>query len=865
MDRSITKEPFWAMGVEETCATLVTKSSGLTVEEAETRLSFFGPNAIKEKQSFTKIKILADQLKSPLIVILIVAGLVTFFLQEWVETIVIFAAVVVNTVLGFYQEYKAETALALLRSYIKTRTRVRRSNKEYEADAKDLVPGDIVHLSQGDLIPADARLLFVNNLEVDEAVLTGESLPVEKDISPLPVWTTLANRKSMVFGGTLVVRGLADAVVTATGNDTEFGKIASLVAVEEREPTPLQRSVLRFAKLSGFFLMLLVGGLFIFGLYLGKGALEMFLIAVAVAVSAVPEGLPIAFTVVLAVGVQRLVSRKAVVRKLLAAETLGSTTLILTDKTGTLTQAAMHLTAAIPYTKEHGGGNESDLLGDAILNADVVIENPGDPPIHWRIYGQALEVALVQGAALRGVFLPRLLEEKKVIDRLPFSPEHKFSASVSERGGEAHLVLFGAPEVIIEHTTMPQDEKEKIREDINTRASTGEKILGVASRVIKKESRDILDYLTFGSLLFRGFLIFRDPVRPHVAEAIHRIGAAGVKTIIVTGDHRGTAESVARELGLIDGGGAVLEGDDMLHLSHEELSARAPHISIYARVTPEQKVTLVNIYKEKGEIVAMTGDGVNDAPALNAADIGVAVGSGTDVAKGAADIVILDNNFETLVLAIEEGRRIYDNIRKVIVYLLSDSLDELLLIGGALLFSLPLPINALQILFVNFFSDSFPAIALAFERDVDNVGSRPHKLNRNLFDSEMRFLILVIGILLSALPLGVYIALLWLGFDEHQVRTFIFASFSASTLFLVFSVRSLRKSLFRYNPFSNIYLVYGVLAGLILTFLVVYTPSLQRIFDTVSLPPLWLLGVGVVGLVNILAVEFGKWIFYKPR
>lgn len=855
----VSKEPFWAMGVEEALGLLESSAAGLAEAEAQKRRQLFGPNEIQDWRSLAKIKIVLNQLKSPLILILVFAGVLTFFLKEWVNTAVIFAAVLVNTFLGFFQENKAENALALLKNYIRFRSRVRRGGEEREIDAIELVPGDVIKILQGDRVPADARLFFVKDFEVDESILTGESLPVEKDLGPQAAATALADRKSMIFSGTLAVSGFAEAVVTATDNNTEFGKIAKLVE-KGREATPLQRSLSRFSAKAGLFLGVLVAALFGLGVYFGYGLLEMFLIAVAVAVSAVPESLPVALTVILAVGVERLAKRKGVVRKLLAAETLGSTSLILTDKTGTLTQARMELTSVLP----HGGlsqTSEGDLLREALINTDVVVENPKDSPENWRLVGRAVETALVKGAAVRGVKIFDVLRDVRILDRIPFSSEHKFSAAVFSDHRGTRLAVLGAPEIILRRTGLSREDQGELLKKIDELALAGERVLGVAFGKIDGDHLRVLHERKFKDLEFAGLLSLRDPLRSHVAESIRRIAEAGVRTVIVTGDHSGTAEAVARELGMIDGKGAILTGDDLNYLTGEELKARADQVSVYARVTPEQKFRLVKLYQEKGEVVAVTGDGINDAPALHTADIGVAIGSGTDVAKSAADMVILDDNFETIVSAIEEGRGILANIRKVLVYLLSDSLDELFLIGGSLLVGLALPLNALQILFVNFFADSFPAMALAFEKGIDGLGRRPRKLDRNLFDPAVRFLVVVIGAVTSALLFVLYFFLIKADFAPELARTFIFASFATYTLFLSFSLRSLEKSIISYNPFSNRYLNVGIAIGLGLTALVIYLPWLQKIFGTAPLPLFWLGAVIGVGVFNIGAVEFGKWIF----
>ncbi|MDO8584499.1 MAG: cation-transporting P-type ATPase [bacterium] len=865
LTRAILNQPFWTLTPEETLTALTTSSEGLSTDEAAKRRAMFGENVLNEHARTPRLHVLLNQFRSPLILILIVAGVITAFLGERIETAAIFTAVVINAALGFYQENKAENALELLTAYVRTFTRVRRDGREVEIDASWLVPGDIIRIRQGDRIPADARLVFTNNLEVDESPLTGESLPIAKDPKPLHASASLPERTSMVFAGTLSVQGFADAIVVATDADTEFGKIARLVGGMEREETPLQLAIKTLARWISAAAVVLAVGLFALGISAGYGAAEMFVMTVAVAVSAVPEGLPIALTVVLAIGVQRLAAKKGVVRKLLAAETLGSTTLILTDKTGTLTQANMELVRVLP--QDGAAASEHRLLRLALANTDVIVENPGDTPEEWKMFGRPLEVALTRGAAKRGVMPTHHKEAMR--DRLPFTSERKFSAVLlAPAEGPSQLVFLGAPDILLRHTTLPEHERIALAEHINTLALNGERVLGVATRILEAEGDKRLSPSSFSAtmlahLTFEGLIAFRDPLRPTVKDAIRRVANAGVRTVIVTGDHRGTAEAVARELGLIEGSNAVLDGEDLQHLTPSELASRAKQISVYARVTPEQKMMLVQMYRRQGEVVAVTGDGINDAPALKEADIGVAVGSGTDVAKSAADLIILDDNFETIVAAIEEGRRIVENIRKIIVYFFSGILDELILVGGSFLAGFALPINALQILFINFISDSLPAVAFAFEHRADGTSAKPKNIRRHMFDKKIRFLILTTGVLTSLALFLLYAILLRLDVAEDVVRTFIFASFSTYTLFLAFALRSLEKSIFSYNPFSNHYLNIGVGVGIALTLAMLYIPAANGIFHTVPLPLPWLLGVFVVGLLNITAAELGKWLFRR--
>ncbi len=852
------KQPFWSLSREDALSSLAATPRGLSADEAKRRSKTFGPNAIVAVRRLPRLRIFANQFRSPLIIALVAEGGVTLVLDDGADAAAIFLTVAVNAALGFWQENKAETVLESLKSYVRTRTRARRDGLERELDAAELVPGDVIRVSQGDRVPADARLIYANNLEADEAVLTGESAPVAKDVEPVPLEAGVGDRHSMLMGGTLVVRGIADAVVSSTGSAMEFGRIAKLVAGKTEEQTPLQRAVGRFAAWAGAILTSLVVALFAYGLAVGLPPVEIFLIAVAVAVSAIPEGLPVALTVILAMGVERLAKRKAIVRRLLAAESLGSTTVILTDKTGTLTQAKMTL-ASIHPLGAHGPDAERRLLADALANTDIAVENPRDPPTAWRMTGKPLEAAIVRAAVSRGLPVPSA-DQPSPLRRLPFDSKKKYAASLVRENGRHTLLILGAPEILANACSLNATERRRLLEDIETHANAGERILGVA--LMPGDDLDALEERLPSGCAFQGYLAFHDPIRPRVKSAIQRISRAGVRTVIVTGDHPGTALAVARTIGLSDGAGSVITGAELAALAPDDILGRLPRVSVFARVTPEQKVMITRLFQSRGDVVAVTGDGVNDAPALHRADIGVAVGSGTDVAKGASDLVILDDNLETIVVAIEEGRRILDNVRKVIVYLLSDALDELFLIGGSLAAGLAMPLTALQILFVNFFSDSFPAIAFAFE--TQGGGSlKPRGRGARLFDAEIRFLILIVGALGSFLLFALYWSLLASGFPSGVVRTFIFGAFATYTLIVAFPLRNLTAPITSYNPFSNKALTLGVGIGLSLTLAAIYHPWLNATLDTVPLPLPWLAAVGAVGLLNLGLVEAVKTYFRR--
>lgn len=858
--RDILQRSFWALPIGEALDILETTRSGLSEAEVKERRHLFGTNELPKKMRLSALKIFFSQFKSPMLILLILASGVTMFLKDWKDAGVIIAAVMANIILGFYQENKAEAALSHLKTYIIEKTRVFRDGLEIEINASELAPGDIIHLAQGDRVPADCRLVYLNDLVVDEAILTGESLPVAKTTEPSSFKAVLADRKSMVFSGTLVVQGFANAVVCATGRDTELGRIAGLVAASEKETTPLQRAIFRFSIKTSALLMALTLIVFFIGLQSGRPILEMFLIAVAIAVAAVPEGLPVALTVILAIGVQRLAKKNGVVRKLLAAETLGNTSIILTDKTGTLTQAKMELAKIVVFSKEH---NEDQVLRLALLNTDVVVENFREHYSKWRVIGRPLEAALVKAAARVGILLHDVKKKTELLDYLPFTSKNKYSASLMKDGDEFsfQLNVFGAPEILIRNSALPEEEKKKLIKEVDQMAYNGERVLGLAVKDIRGQKEySLREKANFQDLHFIGTISFRDPLRLGAKEAIQKVRQAGVRTVIITGDHRGTAEAIAEELGIHVDEDEVINGSDLDVMSDIELRNKLPILKIVARVSPEGKLRVAKAFKAMGEVVAMTGDGINDAASLKEADIGVAMGSGTDVAKDVSDLVLLDDNFATIVAAIEEGRRILENIRKVIVYLSTSLFGELILIGGALIAGLSLPLTAIQILFVNFVADTFPALALAFEDRIDHLMTQRRKKTINLFDKEMALLTLLIGVPTSILFFVFYYYLASKGFDLTLVKTAIFAAFATSSLFVIFSVRSLRGPIFSYNPLSNPLLMLGVAVGFSSIFATIYWAPLQKIMGTVALPPLWLAGVVGVGVLNLVAIEFGKFV-----
>ena len=863
----------WSFSPDDTLAAIDTTRNGLDEKEVIERRKRYGDNALPRAHKLDALTILLRQFSSPLIFILVAAAGLTIFLQEWLETGVILLAVFVNAGLGFYQEFSAENVLEKITTYVKERARVVREGIEQEIDSSLLVPGDIIELSLGSRVPADARIISENALSADESILTGESLPVKKQIDALSEGTLLPERTNMLFAGTLVVEGNATAVVSATNASTEIGHIADLVAKSGFEPTPLQRALAQLAWFIFIAIAAIVVVIFVLGVLRGEPLFEMILISVAIAVGAIPEALPIALTVILAIGLQRLAAKNGIMRSLSAAETLGSATVVMTDKTGTLTQAVMRLTGI--YTIEemtqaersHRGlgdltTHERTVLETALTGTTTVVENPKDKPADWTFIGSPIETAMLRAAAERGVDVAPYAHVRRP-PLLAFNSTNKFS--ISAHYEKDLYVALGAPDVLLRRSKISKEEYVAIEKTFLDIAAEGKRLVGVArfpKNASKKFAKGVATEEDAENLEFLGILVFEDPVRSEAKAAIEKIESLGAFVVMVTGDLKGTAISVGKHLGWELNEGQVLSGEELRRLSDEELLSNLKNIRIFARVTPEDKLRIGSLYKKLGEVVAMTGDGVNDAPSLKAVDIGVAIGSGSDVAKASADLVLLDDNFKTIVAAIEEGRRMLDNIRKTTVYLLSTSLDEVFLIGGALVVGLPLPLTALQIIWINLFTESLPALAYAFDRHYDvKHGSRTSV--GSIFNREVKILTVGIGTATSFLLFGLYWFLLKEGFALEDVRSTIFICLASYILFVAFSFRSLHQSIFSYDIFANRVLNWSVFGAAIFVIATISIPFTQNIFG-VSIPPMPLLSlIGAWLVANLVVIEVAKWFFRR--
>jgi len=861
----------WTKTKEEVLKELhVNPETGLSTDEVLRRQNKFGLNKLPEEKLLSPLLVFLNQFKSPLIYILVIAGTATLFLKELTDTIVIFSAVFLNTLVGFLQEFKAEKALGSLKKVLKHKAVVLRNNGEKEILQEEVVPGDILILKAGDKVPADGRLIEIKNFKVNESILSGEWQSAEKKTAKLEAKTPLADRDNMVYMGTMVEDGQGKAVVTKIGEGTEIGKIAQLVKETKEEKTPYQKKLIRFSKLISLILVTICSLIFIQGLLTGGGFIEIFTTSVAVVVAAIPEGLPVAITIILALGMQRILKRKGLVRKLASAETLGSTSIILTDKTGSLTEAKMKLANIFPQKAE------KLALKIAVLANEAFVENRQQPVEKWIIRGDPTEKALIQAGGEKGIFRHKLEKKEPQIDFLPFNPVNKYAATLHQLSSKEKVIyLKGAPEKIldlanyIEVNGQPQKLTLKKRKELKAKseelAAKGQRILSVGYKKLDAR-RYTLEARHLKDLVFVALVALHDPLRKEAKSAIRACFQAGIQPIIVTGDHLLTARAIAGELDLPIKTENLLESKNLETLSEEEFQKRLDKISVYARVEPSQKLKIAQAWQERGKVVAMTGDGVNDAPALKKANIGVALGSGTEVAKEISDLVLLDDNFSTIVAAIEEGRAIIDNIRKVITYLLSDSFTEVILVGVSVLFGFPLPVTAAQILWVNLIEDTLPNIALSFEpKEKELMKRKPEDPHSSLLTAEMKTIIFVIGLMTDFFLLGLAF---WLLKNDHSlihVRTMIFAALAIDSLFYVFSCKSLKENLWQFNPFSNQFLVVAWAVSVLMLFLAIYSPIFQILLKTIPLRLNDWLIIFSLGLIELILVETTKWYFITKK
>jgi Ca2+-transporting ATPase len=841
-------------------AALETTSQGLGSAEAQERLLRHGPNALPEGRRRSPLRMLVDQFTDFMILVLIAAAVVSGIVGEPTDTIAIVVIVLLNAVIGFVQEWRAERAMAALRQMAAPTARVRRDGAVATLPADELVPGDVVLLEAGNVVPADLRLIEAAQLRCAEAALTGESQPAEKRTEALPdAKLPLGDRASMAWKGTLVASGRGVGLVVATGLATELGRIARLLDSAEEVKTPLQKRLARFGARLAWAVLGICAIVFVVGLMRGEPPALMFLTAVSLAVAAIPEALPAVVAISLALGAAKMVKHNALIRRLPAVETLGSITFICSDKTGTLTQNRMH--AEVLWTG--AGEDRNDEPWPSLLRA-LALVNDAAPDAAGHLVGDPTEVALLEAVRLRGVDLDALRRRLPRHDEFPFDSQRKRMATVHELDGGWIACVKGAPEAILERCPWrltpqgpaPFDVQEALAQ-AGRLASQGLRVLAFAERRTDGPAAGIDE--AESDLTFLGLVGLMDPPREEAAAAVAECLAAGIKPVMVTGDHPATARAIAERLGILGTAGRVITGVELAALSDQELAAQVHEIRVYARVDPEQKIRIVRALQAAGEFAAMTGDGVNDAPALKAADIGVAMGKGgTDVAREAAHMVLLDDNFASIVHAVREGRRIFDNVRKFIRYAMTGNSGEIWVIFLAPFLGLPIPLLPIHILWINLVTDGLPGLALAAERGESNLMSRPpRRPNENIFAHGMWQHIVWVGLTMGAVCL---VLQAWsLGRDGVHWQTMVFTVLCLSQLGHALAIRSERDSTFRIGFWSNPVLMATVLFTLGLQLATIYVPALNPIFKTEALSLDELLICLVASTVVFFAVEVEKW------
>ena len=843
--------------------------AGLSSQEAQQRLGQYGENKLAEKKKKTNLQRFLEQFKDAMIIILLLAAAVSFVVacfghdpMEFFEPLLILLIVVLNAVLGMVQEAKAEKALDALKSMSAPHARVLRDGKEQVIDAAQLVPGDVIRLEAGDFIPADARLLKSVSLKSEESALTGESVPSEKDAAALvEEKAPLGDRSNMVLSGCSVTYGTATAVVTGTGMNTEMGKIAGLLEGEEEGQTPLQQKLAQLGKYLGFVALAACAVIFVVGLINGINVLEIFMTAVSLAVSAIPEGLPAIVTIVLAIGVQRMVRKNALIRRLPAVETLGSASVICSDKTGTLTQNRMTLVKLwvegeqeleAVSTSNTQAARELLRYGALCCDGSVVYKEDGTE----QHIGDPTETSILVAAHKNGMEQDELNRQYPRLAELPFDSDRKLMTSVNQIDGKIVAIVKGAFDMMAARCVSGDLEAAKEKNDEMSRGAL--RVLAVGYKILEEAPEDPTSEELESGLTLLGLVGMIDPPRPEAKAAVATCRQAGIKPVMITGDHVVTASAIAKELGILGDGDKAITGAQLDAMTEEQLDQEVEHISVYARVSPENKIRIVKAWQRKGQVVSMTGDGVNDAPALKAADIGCAMGiTGTDVAKGAADMTLTDDNFATIVDAVREGRGIYANIKKVVGFLLGTNIGEVLTVFFAMILWHKTPLLSMQLLWINLVTDSLPAISLGMEAvEADVMDHKPKPKSEGIFAHGLGIQVVLQGCMFALLTLAAFVLGQRFGGSLEAGQTMAFMVLDLTQIVQSFNMRS-QRSLFAIGPFSNKKLNGAALLSLALVCLVLFTP-VRIAFGLVLLPGwLYLVGLGLI-LVPLPVMELAK-------
>ncbi len=889
-------------------------TKGLTDKEAKHKLQTHGPNVLAERKRISPLRILLQQFTDLMVIILIVSTIISGFMGEMTEAVTIIAIVIVNAIMGFVQEFKTEKTMEALKSLAAPSAKVIRNEQLVNVPAEEIVPGDVLVIEAGDRIAADAAILESSSLQVDESLLTGESVPVEKNaIKNNKALIDPFDKKSSVYMGTIVTGGRGKAVVYATGMKTEMGHIADMIQNIEDDETPLQRRLAHLGKFIAIGCLLICAIVSITGVIRGEKLFTMLLSGISLAVAAVPEGLPAIVTISLALGVQRMLKRNALIRKLPAVETLGCASIICSDKTGTLTENKMTVRKIYAAGYQLGvTGNGYNLEGSflvdnrpsdplkvegiklaleigAICNNSVITrpasENTAMGKIKslfskqetLKITGDPTEIALTIAAAKAGITQNSLSSTYSRIDELPFDSDRKCMSIVCKSNkGEIFVFTKGAPDMIIDKCNRIMSAKGIIKLDELTRrsitkindgmANNALRVMGLAYRKLETGSYSPNTRNIESDLIFVGLMGMIDPPRKEAVEAVQKCKLAGIKPVMITGDHKLTATAIARELNIFSEGDNVLTGSELDKMSESQLENIAPTVSVYARVSPKHKLMIVRVLKKLGHIVAMTGDGVNDAPAVKEADIGVSMGiTGTDVTKEASSMILLDDNFATIVAAVEEGRVIYNNIRKFIRYMLACNLGEVLTMFLGMLMWLPIPLLPIQILWVNLVTDGLPAIALGLDPAENDIMMRkPRGAKDHIFSHGLLRLIVSRGVFIGLSTLGVFVSILYFVNNVELARTGAFMTLVMTQLIHVFECKSETKNIFEIPIFNNVPLILAVLCSLVMILGVIYVPVFQVVFETVPLGLnewLLILGFSLMGpvLSSLLGINRKKY------
>lgn len=896
-------ENFYNLSSKSVLQNLKSNINGLSTLKAKKRLKKNGLNKLESEKPLSKLKIFLSQFQNSYIYILLIAGIISLFLKAYLDAGVIITAVIINTIIGFFQENKANNALYKLKKMIEHKAIVIRNGQKKEIDSSLLVVGDIIMLQAGNYISADARIIKSNNLETNESSLSGESLPSKKSNNKLNKIISLCDQKNMVFAGTVVVRGSGIAVITAIGNQTEIGIISGLVKSTKEEKTPLQIRLIKLSSFIGIGVGVISFVVVIMGTLQGHSFSKMFTTGVAIAVASIPEGMIVAVTVILVLGMKRILKKEALVKKLMAAETLGSITVICTDKTGTLTKGNMQISDIIIGEKKYEienlniKQNKKEMepvklaLKIGLMCNEAIIENSRDNISKWKIIGTPTETALLSLAIKSGLNKDEILKIEPRTYLLPFVSERKYMITIHKKSTKEHtLYEKGAPEKLLEKSNyfydknkivkLTEKDKKKLKQSYENLTNNGLRVIGVATKnvsssiisfndLMKKRNNTNLENESIwktidNKLTFVGFIAFKDPIRKEAKETIKICSQAGIRPIIVTGDHKLTAKAIAKEAGIPAKLENIITGEKIDKLDNEEFKKIVNTINIFARVNPSHKLMIVKALQENGEVVAMAGDGINDAPALKASDIGVSLGGGTDIAKEASDIILLDNNFKTIVGAVHEGRTMFSNIRKVVTYLISDSFSEIILIVGSIFLGMgELALIPAQILWINIINDGLPDFSLAFEKgDKEAMEAKPIKKNEPIMTKEMKIIIFGVGIIRDLLILWLFVWLYNSTENIYYSRTIIFAILGVKSLMSIFSLRNLKKPIWEINPFGNIHLVIAVSISFFFLLGAIYWSPLQTALKITAINSIgeWLL-ILCIGIASVLMIEIVKYYF----